>query len=75
MYVHQSRSIRGWWSSISYHQTGHIPLILRFPTPPLPASLPEPAKLCALTHQPRAWRIIRVLALAGNGISLSRVAH
>ena len=36
------------------------------PTVPLPL----PPVLCALTHRPPAWRIIRYLAYAGNGIAM-----
>lgn len=75
MYVHQSRDPRGWWSSISYQPVRNrmfaIPLPSLLPLSPLPS----PPVLTALTHRPRAWRIIRVLALAGNGIPVPGIAH
>jgi len=49
----------------------HIPLFLALPVP----SLPEPAKLVALTHRPRHWWVARFLAYAGNGIALPCVTH
>jgi hypothetical protein len=48
-------------------------LMLLWIVPPVP--LPSPPRLTALTHRPRAWRIIRFLAFAGNGIPLSRIGH
>jgi hypothetical protein len=78
MYVHQSRFTRGWWSFISYqldrspmfflnpNDTAALALMWIVPSPPLP----EPAKLCALTHRPRHWWVARFLAYAGNGIAM-----
>lgn len=56
---------------LSPNATAALMLMWIVPVPPLPS----PLRLTALTHRPRAWRIIRVLALAGNGIAMPRVTH
>src|SRR4051812_1045627 len=54
--------------SLNPNDTAALMLMWIVPFPPLPS----PKRLTALTHRPPAWRIIRVLALAGNGIPAGR---